>query len=723
MVQLRLISLALGNSFLIRSPWIAALLWLAIVRDIRYPLFALAGIVVADIVAWGLGLGEGARREGTLRNNAIFASLAVAWLTTASGASLPTLVTVEVSAAVAASLIAAAVVRLLRGTILPPLGWGFFLTAGVLFTLFALWTHSAFEVTVNWPRPQTALDWVQSFFRSLGMLLFLPKVEVGVVVAIAILLWSRLMFLTGAIGWICGIGCGLLLERMGLSYLWLLAAHNYFVAGMLLGSVMFLPGRGIWIVAMIAGVAASVLTAYFQYLFPGSAFAFLPVPATLTVWLGVGALLMQDHGGPMRPNVESDVAPEMAWWTTAYRIERFGEHEPLLAVPLAGKVVVTQGFDGPYSHAGRWRHALDLQRPQAVGAVAAEATVWEAPVYAPAAGIVESIRTDVADNPLGVTNYAEMWGNFVIIRCDTGGWVMLAHLRQGSVAVAPGMRVEIGTYLGRVGNSGRSPASHLHVHAQVGPQASASTRPFRLANFLTAEEGTPADFMRWHSAEVPPVGMVLMAAQFTAATHGAVTGMSPGKSVWQVETEGTIPAAFRKYRAGSVVQLRVFFDDAGRHLIRSVGDGTLVTSADPDAWRLHEVRSVDCSLLKLLALGASSIPYAAVKGMSWSEPIPLPPNGSWGWLKLLALPYRNEPFERATSVCNQTPDHNEPLLIIETKPDVISSTLPASVTCSFERLRGPVKVEARFAAGRITFSVISFEPGMPFERRDKPRSG
>ena len=723
MVQLRLISLALGNSFLIRSPWISALLWLALARDIRYPLFALAGLLVADIVAWGLGLGESARREGTLRNNSIFASLAVAWLTTASGASLQTLAIVEISAAIAASLIAAAVVRLLRGTILPPLGWGFYLTAGVLFTLFALWTHSAFEATVNWPRPQTALDWVQSYLRSLGMLLFLPKVEVGVVVAVAILLWSRLMFLTGTVGWICGIGCGLLLERMGLSYLWLLAAHNYFVAGMLLGSVMFLPGRGIWIVAMVAGIAASVLTAYFQYLFPGTAYAFLPVPATLTVWFGVGALLMQDHGGPMRPNVESDVPPESAWWTTAYRIERFGEHEPLLAVPLAGKVVITQGFDGPYSHAGRWRHALDLQRPTALGALEAETSVWEAPVYSPTAGIVESVRSDVADNPFGITNYAEMWGNHIIIRRDAGGWVMLAHLRQGSVAVAPGMRVEIGTYLGRVGNSGRSPASHLHVHAQVGPQSSASTQPFRFANFLTSEEGGPAEFMRWHSAEVPPVGAVLMAATANTATHSAVTGMAPGKSVWQVETEGTVPAAFGRYRTGSVAQLRVFFDDAGRHLIRSVGDGTLVTSADPDAWRLHEVKGVGCPLLKLLAFGASSIPYAAVKGMSWTEPLPLPPHGIWGWLKLLALPYRSRPFERVKSVCIQTPDDNSSFLAIETTPEVLRSGLPTKVICNFERLRGPVKIDAQFATGRIVFSIVSFEPGMPFERRDKPRSG
>lgn len=720
MVQLRLISLALGNSFLIRSGWISALLWAAIARDLRYPIFALVGIVVADIIGWALGLGEAARREGTLRNNAIYASLAVAWLTTASGADLKTLILIEVAAATAATLIAAAVVRVLQDSILPPLGWGFYIAAGVLFTLFSAWTQSAFEATVMWPRPVGVLDWIESFLRSLGMLLFLPKIEVGVIVAAAIILWSRLMFLTGMVGWICGVGLGVALEHLGLSYLWLLAAHNYFVASMLLGAVLFLPGRGIWFVAMIAGMAASVVTAYFQYLLPGTAYAFLPVPAALTAWLGVGALLLRDQGGPLRRNMTSDVAPEMAWWMTALWLKRFGDREPLLVLPLAGRVVVTQGFDGPLSHVGRWRHALDFQRPGTVDLADPQSSIWDAPVYAPGPGIVETIRNDVADNPLGIANFGEMWGNYVIIRLDAGGWAMVAHLRQGSVAVAPGMRIEIGAYLARVGNSGRSPVSHLHLHAQVSPHVSASTQSFRLANYMTIDEQS-AEFTRWHGAEIPPVGTVVIAATFNPETHNAVTGMAPGKSLWRVEVEGTIPRAFRRYGTGAVVQLRVFLDDAGRHAIRSVGDGTLITATDPDAWRLHDVKLVDCPLLKLLAFGAPSIPYAAVKGTWWSEPIPLPPGGPWGWLKLLALPYLNQPFAFVKSVCIGTPDNNSRLLTIETKPEVDSASLPTKVTCAFERLRGPVKVEAEFASGRIVFNVVSFEPGLPFERRDRPR--
>jgi hypothetical protein len=101
--------------------------------------------------------------------------------------------------------------------------------------------------------------------------------------------------------------------------------------------------------------------------------------------------------------------------------------------------------------------------------------------------------------------------------------------------------------------------------------------------------------------------------------------------------------------------------------------------------------------------------------------MPLPPGGPWGWLKLLILPYFSQPFALVKSVCVATPDADSRLLTIETKPDAPGASLPLKVTCTFERLRGPVKIEAEFASGRIAFSVVSFEPGLPFERRDRPR--
>jgi murein DD-endopeptidase MepM/ murein hydrolase activator NlpD len=51
-----------------------------------------------------------------------------------------------------------------------------------------------------------------------------------------------------------------------------------------------------------------------------------------------------------------------------------------------------------------------------------------------------------------------------VIDCD-GLRVELAHLREGSLRVAPGQSLAAGDLIGAVGNSGNTTEPHLHVHA------------------------------------------------------------------------------------------------------------------------------------------------------------------------------------------------------------------------------------------------------------------
>jgi hypothetical protein len=67
------------------------------------------------------------------------------------------------------------------------------------------------------------------------------------------------------------------------------------------------------------------------------------------------------------------------------------------------------------------------------------------------------------------------------------------------------------------------------------------------------------------------------------------------------------------------------------------------------------------------------------------------------------------------------PDDSGSRFVVESTPVIPRRGTPSKVICHVERLRGPVRVEAVFDGGKIIFSMFSFEPGLPFERRDKPR--
>jgi hypothetical protein len=103
------------------------------------------------------------------------------------------------------------------------------------------------------------------------------------------------------------------------------------------------------------------------------------------------------------------------------------------------------------------------------------------PILAPAAGTVviahdgepdhEARRSQLALLPYALSQAgrvragaAAVAGNHVVLALRPGGpFVLLAHLRRGSLRVHPGQSVRSGDQLGTCGNSGNSTQPHVHV--------------------------------------------------------------------------------------------------------------------------------------------------------------------------------------------------------------------------------------------------------------------
>ncbi len=371
---------------------------------------------------------------------------------------------------------------------------------------------------------------------------------------------------------------------------------------------------------MICAFFGFVLQVWLQ----GAASAYLPISLTLTIWLGIAALTLSGRDSVVKSYVSSRFPPEFAWARNAYLSQRFGKSDPLLAVPVVGALRISQGFSGKETHVGDWSHALDFQ-----SAVLPEVdvgldghSIWGASVISPISGVVECIKNDVPDNVLGCRNFVDNWGNYVIIRLDHGGWVMLAHFMQGSIAVFHGMRTEVGTYLGRVGNSGRSSFPHLHLQFQNAPTAGAPTHPFRLANYLSTDN-PDGPWLRWVSSDVPSVGEFVSIGQRNLLAYELLSTMMLGVATWFVEVKGSVPPAFRPSVSSTTFKIQVNMDETGRYRYDSGSGGWLLSRLDPDAWRVVELERVNNCFLKLLAVATPSIPYAATEGMVWRDVPPV----------------------------------------------------------------------------------------------------
>lgn len=94
---------------------------------------------------------------------------------------------------------------------------------------------------------------------------------------------------------------------------------------------------------------------------------------------------------------------------------------------------------------------------------------WGKKILSPAAGTVTAAVDGLPDQAPGEMDPRNPAGNHVVIDHGEGEHSLLAHLRQGSVAVEEGQKVERGQLLGLCGNSGNTSEPHLHYHLQTAP--------------------------------------------------------------------------------------------------------------------------------------------------------------------------------------------------------------------------------------------------------------
>jgi hypothetical protein len=137
----------------------------------------------------------------------------------------------------------------------------------------------------------------------------------------------------------------------------------------------------------------------------------------------------------------------------------------------------SNGFMNPHRHVRAQGYALDVTAlhpfgMRAKGLIPDDLSSYLAfgtEVTAPCSGRVVATENEHLDQRPLVMNSTNLAGNHVTIACE-GVFVMLAHLKQGSVTVALDDEVRVGQPIGKIGNSGSTTEPHLHIHAVREPR-------------------------------------------------------------------------------------------------------------------------------------------------------------------------------------------------------------------------------------------------------------
>lgn len=474
---------------------------------------------------------------------------------------------------------------------------------------------------------------VDAFLKAFGGLYFHASPLMGLAVLAVLLGFSRYYLLLALLGY-----------GAALTWLRLLGAapehlastawdSNAILAALLVGGLFATPSWLTAALATLAAVFAAWLALALGRILQVTQLLPLSIPFILAAWLVLYAAVrnarMSTRFDLMKPD-----SPERSYERAQISRARVGSPGSVpLALPFMGVWTVSQGFSGEHTHRGPWRHALDFIVMKAGksftnrGHRLEDFYCFNLPVLSPAYGQVWQVVDDVPDNAPGSVNLTANWGNCVVIRLADGKFVLVAHLRQGSVACAVGAWVKPGDVIGHCGNSGRSPQPHIHLHLQTSAEPGSPTAPFHLSSVMVTPPGQSACY---ELAVVPQASSAL-----TAAIEGDV------RPFYLLAGRGLRYTVACNERVQTDWSLRCEVDALGRLALVSSAGGRCVAESTWAVFSCYERNGVADPFLDLWLLACGYTP-ASTQAQHWQDPcIPakLLPASAAAWLALLAWPW------------------------------------------------------------------------------------
>lgn len=368
-----------------------------------------------------------------------------------------------------------------------------------VYTLNELYaTGSGFLVNLYQLVKQGSLpELIRIYFNSLGAILFQYNILSGILIAIGLLIYSRIAFLFSFVSFASAYYFYQLLgaDITTLSYHYI--GFNFILSGIALGGYFLVPSKSsiFWTILLVPMLM--ILTSSLGSLFVTYQLNIYSLPFNIVVITFLYVLkLRKNQSGPKEVLVQHH-SPEHNLYHNLSGQGRFKNYRPIgISIPVFGDWSISQAHDGAHTHRGEWKDAWDFvivdekqNQFKNEGKLHEDYYCFGKPVIAPADGEIEQIVEDIEDNLIGDSNLNQNWGNTVVIKHGYQLYTQLSHLKKGSIKVKKGDMVKLGDILALCGNSGRSPEPHLHFQIQSTPFIGSKTLKYPLSNYALNKNG------------------------------------------------------------------------------------------------------------------------------------------------------------------------------------------------------------------------------------------
>ena len=331
------------------------------------------------------------------------------------------------------------------------------------------------------------------YLRSLSSIFFQNNLISGIIIAIALLISSRIFFSLSILGFISAYIFAQFSGSEAATITYYNIGANFMMVAIAIGGFFIIPSKYSYLWTILLVPLTSILLVFFIRLF---GFAQLPVfslPYSIVTILFVHFLRQRASEKKLVLTPVQYYSPETnlyAYLNNRERLSRFLYYP--IQLPFWGVWTVTQGHDGDFTHKGAWGKAFDFmildnsgKSYRNGGDVCDNYLCFGKPVIAPADGVVTEVIDHIEDNIPGQVNTTHNWGNSIVIQHITGVYSQLSHLKKNSVKVKAGDYVKTGDIIASCGNSGRSPYPHLHFQIQAYPNIGSKTIDYPVSYFLS----------------------------------------------------------------------------------------------------------------------------------------------------------------------------------------------------------------------------------------------